>query len=409
MTLKNISLRDIGLRLTLLFCFLCPIFFDPSHQFGISQLRVNQEQFFQLCVTTLFAVVILENIYLSLFLLWAETLYIYYGFPAIGGSYVMNIFLGCVLYQVSYSVFGKDNIHRLYKTILWLCALNAVWIILQLFGLDFIFLEHSSYTHAPVGFMGLKAFMGMLFAIGIPFMCRYNLWIPALMFVPIYISECSVAMVAGALAWLYCLWHESMKAFISLVLVLLVGCSIYVSNDTKGGMFTDRINLWKVVLQDAAKHPVMGWGLDSFRNVGTFKPFIYMKNVRTLKSFPVSWDAIRQYQETGRMPKMGELIGDNDTLDPWDNPHNEYVGLWYEFGAVALAIMLFLFRNIVERTGNSRDTRPLTGFFIVIAVTSLGQFPFHIARIGCLIAVALGAFYKLTDEEANGRAIQYGT
>jgi len=162
-TLKDIKLQDFPLKAFLVFVFFCPIFFDPLKTQGY--LRLNQEQFFQVGATLLFAICFLENIYLSLFLIWSVVLYAYYGFPGIGGNYVMNIFWASVVYQVTYKLINSNNVDKLYKTIIYLCILNIAWMALQLFNFDLIFMDRGEYAVSPCGLFGLKCFMGMFLAL----------------------------------------------------------------------------------------------------------------------------------------------------------------------------------------------------------------------------------------------------
>lgn len=400
MTLKSLKFNDIGLKLFMAFIVICPIFYDPSKMLT---LRTYQEQFFQLGITVLFAVVLLESIHLSLFLLWAVFLYAYYGFPPIGGNYVMNIVWGCLLYQIAYKVMDRRNIHVFYKCVIGVALLNLVWVLLQISGVELIFLSKGEYNSQPVALLGLKAFMGMFFALSIPFLCRYSTWAPILFFVPIYLSECSVAMAAGVVSYLFHLFYYQRKAFWVGLVVLTLAAGAYIARDTKSGMFTDRFNLWKVTLRDAFKKPVVGWGLDSFRNVGEVKPFIYFKNVRTLESKKVYFKEMVHVRENkGQFPDtMKDFVQDGDTIDPWDHPHNEYVSLFYEFGLVGVVIFACLALGVWRAFYPSDDLICLMGFFIGVLIISTGQFPFHVARIGYLVPIVLGIYKKLTDEE-NG-------
>ena len=403
MTIKNLNLKDLGLKLFFAFICICPVFFDPYKSAG---LRLHQEQFFQLGAVILFAVVFLESIHLALFLFWSIFIYAYYGFPPIGGAYVMNIFFGCLLYQVAYKLIDRDNLRSFYRAILWLCVLNIVWMIFQKLNIDPIFMNKGEYSKDLVGLFGLKAFMGMFLALSIPFVARLNIWLPLAFFVPIYLSDCSVAVVAGAASYLFALFFDYKKMFWSFLIVLLVGGCFYVAKDTKNGMFTDRFSVWLVSTRDAFKHPIVGWGLDSFRNMGEVKPFIYMKNVRTNESRAVSIKEIQVYKESGVFPPMGDFIKDNDTLNPWDHPHNEYVSLLYEFGLIGVLIFVCLCVDLFKGFYPNDDLIALMGFFIGVLIISTGQFPFHVARIGYLIPIVLGIYKKLTDE--NEREI-YGT
>jgi O-antigen ligase len=173
-------------------------------------------------------------------------------------------------------------------------------------------------------------------------------------------------------------------------------------------MFEGRYKMWKVVLRDAFKHPIMGWGLDSFRNAGTFKPFIYMQNAMTRETKAVSLSAIQVYNETGVMPPMPGFIKQGDALDIWDNPHNEYIMLFYEFGLVGVILFGLFCSDIVKRFYVTDELIAIIGVFIVFLIISTGQFPFHVVRLGYIFPVLVGAYYKINEEIKQGELI-YGS
>ena len=402
MTIKDIKLDKIGMWLLLAFVAVCPIFYDTANVRGVGTLRLGQEQMYQLGATILFTIVFLENIYLAIFFLWCITLYFYFNFPPIAGNYVVNIFWGLLIYQIVYKLVDFKNVRKVFNVIACLAALNMLWIGLQFLNVDLIFLDKAgavkTYSHDFTGLMGLKAHMGIFFALAVPIVCYYRIWLAIPLFIPIYLSDCSVAMVGGISALLFAIWFQSRKLCIILTLLLGILGSIYIARDIKlsGEMFTNRLSLWKVSLRDAFKHPITGWGLDSFRNMGTFKPFMYFANARTGESGTVSAQALKMHNETGKLPPM-DFIKDGDSINPWDHPHNEYISLLYETGMVGVVIIGFLLVNIIHRFYPNDFIIPLAGYFIVILVVSIGQFPFHVARNGAHIPIFLAIYYKLTD------------
>lgn len=389
----------MGLRAFLLFLALTPIFFCSVQNNGNATLRIAQEQMFQIGTTVLYAIVILDNIYLAGLLIWAVFVYGYYQFPQIGGNYVINILWGCILYQVAYQLANEENIKKIFNVILGVCAFNILWVALQKADFDFIFFNLNSGLpqNDLVGLMGLKAFMGCLFAMFIPVLASVNVWLTPAFFLPIYLSESSVAMVGGIAGLLFHLWHNSKKAFSILIVILTVGGGLYVQRDTHANMFTDRFGVWKVSLRDAVKHPIVGYGLDSFRNVGLVKPFLYFKNYRTNKS-----EAFQFHPETQSFVSPKNFSLPTDACDPWDNPHNEFVSIIYEAGLVAMAIICFFMWDIKRRFSGTPNEVAIMGFFISLFIICTGQFPLHVTRLGVFVPVMLGVYYRITDERQRG-------
>jgi hypothetical protein len=393
--IRDINLNDIGQRAFLAFVFFTPLFFHAGLKLGNQMLRLGQEQFYQLGVTCLFAICLFQNTYLALSLLWVAFLYAYHSFPPMSGLYLMNLFMAGLLYEVAHCLTTKVIIDKLFKVLLWIGVINILYMAVQLFGFEWMFLTHVDKVFAsePVGFFGLKAFMGMFFAALIPIACYYNPLIALLLFLPIFLSETSAAMAGGVVAYLFCLFYYARKFFIPAVCVLCILAGLYIANDSKANMMTDRFHLWRVSLTDAVKHPIVGWGPDSFRSLGESKPFVYFKNYRTNQSVACKFD-----KNTGTfVPPKGFRQGD-EPMDPWDHPHNEFISIFYELGLIPIFILLCLLRDI-QRRFRCMDNRQvaIVGYFLAILCLCVAHFPLHVARIGYLVPIMLGVYYKITE------------
>ena len=394
MTITEVNFSKIQKYILFFYISVCPIFWHNGLNFGPQTLRISQAQFFQIGIVLMFSTMI-KNIWLSLFLMLTVGLYAFFSFQS--NVYVMNVFMACMLYHLVDTFLERKDIPTVLSIIKWLVFANILWMVFQLCGWDFLFKMKSDgkYAWDPVGLMGIKAVSGLFIALCVPIMARANSFVALLMFYPMWLTQCSVAIVGGGLGYLFHLYQFKRKFFyIALVVGLLFG-SYYVYNDSKANMFGDRLSLWKITLRDAVKHPVAGWGLDSFRNMSKYKTFMYVKNVETNK--------------TGKAHKVGErmiaepgLAKPEDRIDPWDNVHNEYIQLFYEFGFIAFIILGLLIGDMVRRFNRyDRDVVAIMGFFIVLAVVSIGQFPFHLARVGFLIPVLYACYNKLTDHNVT--------
>lgn len=408
MTIKDIKLQNVGLTALLGFIFFVPIFYFATVNMGFSSLRIGQEQAFQMGLIIIYAIAILNNIYLGLFICLSVALYACHDFS--GGNYLTNIFYACLLYEICYRLSNKENIEKIFKTILWLCILNIAWIILQHFKADLIFVQYTTKSfigpNTNMGLMGLKCFMGMLFAICLPIALYYNRFVGCLFLIPIYLSESSICFVAAGITILIevlsTLFRRSKALAIVLALIVSVAAVAYTLNDAKANMMTDRFNLWKVTLRDAFKHPVKGWGLDSFRNISACegKDFMYFKDTGTNQSAHGIF-----VPETGQfmLPKGFQTEGKN--VDPWDNAHNEYVQLFFEFGIGGVILLIFFAKDIFQRFvwselyTQDRRVKYISMVFLSYAVLGTAQFPMHVVRNGIFLPIMLGIFYKITDEK----------
>lgn len=396
MRIKDLKIQNLGFIAYLVFFIVCPIFFYSGEFFGAKSLRLGQLQFFQLGITILFAVCFLENIYLGFFLGWCVFLYAFHKFLPPAGAYVMNVFLGCLLYQITYHFCNKDRFVLLMKCLVGLVILNVIMLGFQAAKSDFAYNADmvGRFQTDLVGLMGLKAFMGMFFALMVPVVGYFNLKYAPLMFIPIYISDCTAAMLGGLVALIWCLWHRCRQFCVVLTLICLVFGGMYAWHDHKqNNMMQGRWNMWIAASNDAIKHPIVGWGLDSFRHYDNGKNFMYFHNNRSKET-----QKYRFHQETNSFIPPKGFAQKGDFINPWDHPHNEYVSIFFMMGIVPFIILGFLINDIRRRfTPYKRELICCVGVFLCFALFSIGQFPFNVVRLGFYAPVFLGMYYKLTD------------
>jgi hypothetical protein len=386
---------------------LLPIQYYASSEFASQAGRVSQQQIFQVVTLGLFAIYMVNNVYLASFLGLCLAQYAMYGFPVPIGVYVLTLLSCVILYEVTYRIVNRDNIHYVFNAMLWLGAINLLYMMMQGLGLELLFAEQSSkgtYQSQMIGFMCLKSTMGIFFAMMMPFLAYKHPRLALTLLIPIYLSESSIALAGGIAAYLWQIWHVSKRSFTILLVILTLGGAAYAYNDSHTGMFTDRVNMWRTSLRDAVKKPIIGWGADSFRCIQPDKQFMYWKNTRTLDTQRVDVRDTVEYQHTGKydLAKYSSFMKEGDTLDPWDNPHNEYVQLFYEFGiagVILLGLLIYDMRNKFKSVHLPYFPWmiPLTGFFIALGIICIAQFPLHLTKVGMFVPIFLACFYKLSD------------
>ena len=356
------------------------LFIGISVFIGITQMvgvdyRQSQEMFYMLMGIILFGL-ILDNIWLTLFL-WISVYLFTLSKFAVGFNYVVNIWLGCTIYYLTKLSFKRKHIDFYLNCVLWLVAINLLMAVLQCFGLDFVFWAKEITAEGatrlidnndPSGFMGYKAALGILCAMAIPILgTRGHKWsIPMAltMFVPIYISRASICMVGGIIGLLFVLWYRiDKRIWVSSVVGLALLGGLYVAKvDMPMGHMDTRTNQWKLALRDCTIHPVLGWGIDSFRNITEKKKHIYAMN----------------YTQKGNAQHF----------DYWDNAHNLYIQLWFEWGILGLLCLIGYIRQCVIWFGRSvkdPNTLAVTSAMLVFYIVSIAQFPMFLARTACFI------------------------
>ena len=347
--------------------------------------REAQQWGFMLGLILVFGL-LLKNIWLTLFLGWSVFLFSFFKFE-VGLVYVTNIFFGCLLYYLVKASFKREHIRFFINAILWFAALNIFYMALQISNFDFIYRYISENTNQlgmflenriATGFMGQKAVMGAFLALCVPLLASRTSKLAVFgalgLFIPMYLSKASLSLWAAGIGLGFVLWYKIPKKiwFTIAISVCLFFVFYFVKVDKPG---FDRVPQWKRVLSDCIRHPVTGWGLDSFRNVTSYKDFRYMGNLR--------------------------VYDKGQFLEWWDNPHNILISLFYEFGLVGL----FLFIGYLRQCGiwfiraiKEPDVIGLFGFMLTAVLLSQAHFIMFLARTAIIVIIGFALFEVSTRD-----------
>lgn len=374
------------------------IMFIPLVDIQGMDLRSAQHSALFLAVIVLFGL-LLRNIWLTAFVAWTVFTFSYYNFQC-GGLYVYNVLIGAILYYCVKISFKKEHINLLFNAFLWLVVANLGLMFVQQCGLDFVFkvilrtkegIQGYIDIVEPCGFMALKAAMGMLMALAVPILLtRWNKWSTigtALLFVPIYISKSSICMGGAIIGVLFVLWYKDLSFkrlkskwvwSILLIALIVVGLAYIVLIDAPMGTLPTRLTQWRITLKDCVIHPISGWGLDSFRNELPWKKFVYAMNMSQAPSGAIHYDF-------------------------WDNAHNLYIQVMYEWGLIGILILVGYLRGCFlkfNKAIKSSNTVALGGFLIVLLIINIAQFPLFLSRCACFIIPIMALFdTQMSTEE----------
>ena len=341
-------------------------------------LREAHQFFFVLFIIGIFSL-LLRNIWITLFLCWTGFLYTFFRFQ-IGHAYLINIFLGCVLYYLTKISFKREHITFFLNGVLWLIAINLMYMSIQMLGYDFIFSGQNTSGGTtrilenlrPLGFMGNMSYTAILIAFGIPILAsRRKWWLALLLFIPLWRLHCSTVALAALIGLLFILFFKvSRKVWIVCIVLCVLAGSLYLWKSDMPG--TERFSQWKLTLRDAKVHPITGWGLDSFRNVTPIKKHLYVIS-------PV-------------YDKNNNIV----TASQWDNPHNLYISLFFEWGVIGLFILGGYLRQLgiwFNRSVKEPNTLALAGVGLTVLLVSMGHFPMFLAR-HCVLAIPIFAMLE---------------
>ncbi len=379
------TLKTIRIALSAL-CFICIMVICNM------DTRQAQQITFTMAGICLFGF-LLDNIWVSLFLWWTIFLHCFFKFN-VGQIYVTNIFLGCVIYYLAKASFNKKE-HAQYfiNAILWLAVLNLLYSALQPLNLDFIYMGKETLLKKdlfvtqpmPNGFMSNSSVMAALLALCVPLLLARKTFFSVLggilMFIPLWILRSSLPILAATIGGLFVAWFYIPKniwyGILTFFIVFLAGFLIF--RDMPG---VERFDFWKLVMQDAMVHPVTGWGPDSFKNMTELKGHLYFKNLT-----PTS----RGY-----------------TALLWDNPHNLYISMFFEFGIIGVIILGGYIRGLFESFRKILNKNPdiigLAGFAIIFLIISGGHFPIFLARVAVFAIPAFAIFEVLIKQEIKQEA-----
>lgn len=345
---------------------------------GLQQREAHQIIFVNLgfCLLAL----LFDNYLLTLFTWWTVFLFIFFK-CSIGWGYVIAIVVGGVYYALTKIAFEKKHIEMFLNALLWVGFANICYGIIQVCGYDFVFkaLEHltrsrpdSLVIQAPYGFMGNTGIAAYFYAtIGCILASRpykYSVLLGSIMFIPVFFLHASTSFVAMSACFLFILFYRIKRRYwISLVAILAIICSLFIWKIDPIGK--ERFDQWKNAMSDVMIHPVTGWGLDSFRNTAPHKPFIYAK--------------------------AGNKVDNVQTAHHWDNPHNLYISLLFEFGIVGLILFSIYVIRMAKVFINSTKTYEnvaLTSSILLLLIVSIGQFPIFMGRCAVFIIPMFALF-----------------
>lgn len=386
-------------------------------------LRDTQEAFFQYLVI-LIAACFIGNVWLSGFLALNVGLYIWNG-QEVGYGQVLNIFLGCLLFLFSRNFFKQEKLSDYYRYIGFVAAISLFWMVFQRFSIDPIFQGQSNSGELfgtpfndPVGLFGIKMASGIFLTIILPIIASMNLFIGALLLYPIWMSASSFVFLTAGIVSLFYTFHLHKKLFIWLMIGFAFAIPFYIYKDVKTDPKTagSRFPIWHSAISAELKSPdgfcgLIGYGPDSYRNFTKHKSFRFVGdnhyNHGILTVMPDGKQMFKYYsvhndkaEIEALTKKIDETTVPKGKMDDWDNPHNAYVNLFFQYGWIGVILLCGLVREMWARFRLSIKDKELvviTSCLIVYFITSIGHFPLEMARLGYLFPILLGAFYARTD------------
>lgn len=395
---------------TFIFLMFAPIFYIAG-----SDLRNAQVYFFQMASFMLVGMMH-ANKYVGLFLVYAVLQNIFMNITDSG--HLFNLFLGAVVYQFIVKCSNPKEIKKYMGVYLGILVLNIIWCARQKLNVDPLFtmmeFQKQQIISEPSGFFGIPAFLGAYSALVTPFcFVLGGMWYPLVLLCAagVILSKSSFAIVAFSVGVMFFLWFRNRILFWIAGALLLTAGSIYVFKyDMPGGEFFRRTNAWKIIEKESYQKPLFGHGL------GDLQRQIFLEVSPSHNNYhPVNPEQIRDVfvYETDKegKPELRDWVRNNFRLNDmgqlksrleeqgmsfqvWKEAHNEFLQTFYELGLGGLLIIALYFADLGKRFWRygrkSEVLLALAASVLTILVTSLGHFPFHVARLAgpsiCVLA-----------------------
>src|SRR3990167_2077605 len=364
---------DIFLKVFLIGCF---VYFIPGQQF-----YAPQEMFFQYGTLALVALCWIiprkrevSNLYFGIILIYALANTVLMHFVPETRMKLLNLFFGAILIKEL-----AERIDLNFKTIgnllALFCAFNVFWLCLQIRQIDPVFTPMFAQNMPQidkVGFMGLKANLGVLAALCAPFIYisnRFNLLIclPLL-----YFGQSSTAVAAFVACILFLTYFEHKKTFWCLLALMVTAGSYYIFKiDMPEGQFGKRLIVWSAGINYlAGTQPWFGNGLGSWA----------MTHFTTI-------------QENGQPQE-------------WVWPHNSYLGWFFELGLTGIVLMYAFFKNMANNLRISfKSHRKAMAILIPLLAVSAFHFPWNIGRFAGFSCYMLACVFALLSESEKDKTI----
>lgn len=379
--------------------------------------RAVQEHTYQYMTIGILALFV-GNFLLTSFIILNLVSYIAAG-ESVGSMQVLNITFGCLLFRFVQSYFKKRAIEPYFKPLLWLTFITLTLTVLQVLNLDPIFSPQDGAGNImngphglPTGFFGINMAHGMFLNIAGVILSFFNPLLALCMALPIAMLRSSAVFLSFGVSVLFITWFRFRRYFIYCLgaMFLFAGVGIFHDQSDDPGSFRSRFPVWHMTVKYVLTSParLIGYGPDSFRNEREGKEFTFFSDESFNAGVMISdgkGNGNFQYYSPNRKPVNIQPIVHNGKMHIafWDNPHNEYLQMLFQYGIIGFLLLIGLMREMWYRFYFARKTNELvtvTACILVFFVSSLTQFPLGLARIGYLFPIFLGMFYSLTESNA---------
>ena len=334
--------------------FLLPVFIIPITINGIKiNIRDARELFFQSLMIVGLALLI-KNKWIKGFLVWATVSWWFnYFLPPQSTAVLFNIFFGFFLFYLIREFVNFADIDGILKIVCLTALFQVFWMGIQLVGKD-PFWHPITCTGARifdkpvhiVGWLGNTNILGAYLAFCLLLFRVYFKKFILFILAGLIVTRSTTAVIA-AFSGLMCFEFFTAKDYKKLIKLFLISIGVlilfFVFIEKTDNL---RFEVWrKLLAQTFNWRCLIGQGLGRFQNL--------------------------------------RIVHQNTV---WDNPHNEYLNIYFELGIVGLVFVFGYLLGLFRRFLKYKTDKSILLFscIMVVLVESLGMFPFQVATTAFL-------------------------
>lgn len=289
------------------------------------------------------------------------------------------------LVVIAISNLNKKSREIILKSFVILVLLQGVLVALQLANIDPLFDSRITKNDLPFGCSGSPNQSALFFGVTLPIVLAY-------------------CPIAGVLSGLGLFVAKTTSVWLGTLSGLLVMCTFYFKRATKylvlvvgiatisfyyhGGKITDgvmseRVGLYKTTIKQAFTGEVLiPHGDKTFR----------IKSRKWMGFGPNSFQALSPFTQSEYLLPSSQ--------HRYFHAHNDYLEIWFEYGYIGLAVIMFLIGDGIRRFVMAEKNKTLivvTSCLVVHLVSALGIFTIHTATSGMLFIIMYGLFIGETS------------
>lgn len=312
-------------------------------------------------------------------------------------------------------------------------SINLVFCALQYCKID-IFFQQSNLQ--PAGLFLLPCYLGQYSVIVAPVIVYFCPWLIVIPFACVLLSKsvfCVIAFFVTIFLYAFFMIKRARKILIAIACLCLVGGVLYASFDRISGQWGRRGHVWAMVMSKAMRSPFWGRGIGSYDktmwlefagDTGTDWASVSIREdnrqefaqliIDKCTKYGTDWSRIVSihFKEPGapfaNFKDITDDLRGKDTnrlqIYSWNQPHNEYLRIFYELGALGLFLFFgFVYdlcRRFMSRFANINDLIPLFCSFIGLLIVGIVHFPFYLPCIAPTSIILLAMLERRLERGA---------